>query len=77
MATQIACSHVTTATSRVHDRNAGEVSILQRLTEKLIEWQERYHQRYELSLLDDRMLRDIGLTRSDVEVETAKPFWRA
>lgn len=77
MATQILSSHVTTATSQVNGRDAGEVSILQRLTEKLIEWQERYHQRYELSLLDDRMLRDIGLTRSDVEVETSKPFWQA
>jgi uncharacterized protein YjiS (DUF1127 family) len=77
MATHISSSQVTTATSQVHGRNTGEVSILQRLTEKLIEWQERYHQRYELSLLDDRMLQDIGLTRSDVEVETSKLFWQA
>ena len=27
--------------------------------------------------LDDRMLGDMGLTRSDVDVETTKPFWRA
>jgi uncharacterized protein YjiS (DUF1127 family) len=26
--------------------------------------------------LDDRMLRDIGLARADVENEAGKPFWR-
>lgn len=38
-------------------------------------WQERARQRRELAQLDDRMLRDIGLTRSDVYRETSKPFW--
>lgn len=33
-------------------------------------------QRRHLSMLDDRLLRDIGLTRRDVDVEAAKPFWR-
>jgi hypothetical protein len=31
-------------------------------------------QRRSLSTLDDRMLRDIGLSRYDVEVESRKPF---
>jgi uncharacterized protein YjiS (DUF1127 family) len=36
---------------------------------------ERARQRRALSLLDDHLLRDIGLTRDDVADEIAKPFW--
>ena len=38
---------------------------------------ERARQRHQLGRLSDAMLRDIGLTRSDVDAETRKPFWRA
>lgn len=37
---------------------------------------ERFRQRRALGQLDDRMLRDIGLTRLDVEQEITKPFWQ-
>ena len=40
------------------------------------EWRERSRQRRALLRLDDRMLRDIGLSRADVEGEVSKPFWR-
>ena len=40
-------------------------------------WRARARQRYALSMLDDHLLRDIGLTRADVDRETMKPFWRA
>jgi uncharacterized protein YjiS (DUF1127 family) len=39
-------------------------------------WSERARQRRTLAALDDRMLKDIGLTRADVAVESDKPFWR-
>lgn len=39
-------------------------------------WQERAEQRYRLATLDDRMLKDVGLSRADVDTETAKPFWQ-
>lgn len=39
-------------------------------------WIQRSHERYLLAGLSDRQLRDIGLDRFQVEVETAKPFWR-
>jgi uncharacterized protein YjiS (DUF1127 family) len=29
-----------------------------------------------LQELDDQLLRDIGLSRGDVEIEIIKPFWR-
>jgi uncharacterized protein YjiS (DUF1127 family) len=47
------------------------------LADRLLEWQERARSRVLLGRLDDRMLRDMGLTRADVDVEAGKPFWRA
>ena len=43
----------------------------------LLRCQERAHQRCRLRELDERALRDMGLSRADVENEAAKPFWRA
>ena len=42
----------------------------------LREWRRRRNGRLELARLDERMLRDIGLTRVDAEYEMNKPFWR-
>jgi uncharacterized protein YjiS (DUF1127 family) len=39
-------------------------------------WRDRRRQRSTLARLDDRMLRDIGLTYADVDGEISKPFWR-
>lgn len=41
------------------------------------EWRRRARDRAELARLDDRMLKDIGLTRGDAEFLSNKPFWRA
>ena len=43
----------------------------------LLLWQRRANQRHALAHLDDRMLRDLGLSRSEVRWESRKPFWRA
>jgi uncharacterized protein YjiS (DUF1127 family) len=40
------------------------------------EWRRRSRDRARLAALDDRMLRDIGITRADVEYLSNKPFWR-
>jgi uncharacterized protein YjiS (DUF1127 family) len=42
----------------------------------ILTWQDRVRQRNQLEQLDQRMLRDIGLTRVDIDLETRKPFWR-
>ena len=43
----------------------------------LREWRRRSRERAELAALDDRTLKDIGLTRADAEFLSNKPFWRA
>lgn len=42
----------------------------------LREWRRRSRSRAALAALDDRMLRDIGVTRCDARREIDKPFWR-
>lgn len=39
-------------------------------------WRQRFRGREALARLDDRSLRDIGLTRCDALREANKPFWR-
>ena len=41
------------------------------------QWPKRLRARHELAELDHRLLRDIGVTPSEVARECAKPFWRA
>jgi uncharacterized protein YjiS (DUF1127 family) len=45
--------------------------------EQVMAWFERARQRRQLQQLGDHMLKDIGLSRADVEAEISKPFWRA
>ena len=40
-------------------------------------WRDRLRQRRDLQELDAQLLRDIGVSRADVEIECNKPFWRA
>jgi uncharacterized protein YjiS (DUF1127 family) len=47
-----------------------------RAVDLVLAWQERARQRRHLRSLDNHMLRDIGLSRADVEGEAGKPFWR-
>ena len=60
---------------------AGFVGALVRLPvtlfETLLVWQDRAAERTRLRQMDDRMLRDMGLGRGDVEREASIPFWRA
>ena len=43
----------------------------------VLDWQDRSRQRHRLGEMDDHLLRDIGLSRADLEYESSKPFWRA
>lgn len=58
-----------------HGPANGFAAALLRAFDALGQWHDRRAQRRALARLDDRMLKDIGLTRGEVEFETAKPFW--
>jgi uncharacterized protein YjiS (DUF1127 family) len=40
------------------------------------EWRERARSRYELRMLADHQLWDMGMTRTDANNEADKPFWK-
>ena len=46
------------------------------LLDQLLTWQQRHSERRYLLTLDERMLKDIGLSQADIEQEAAKPFWQ-
>jgi uncharacterized protein YjiS (DUF1127 family) len=46
-----------------------------RLVVALLRWRELAQQRYRLLSMDDRMLKDIGVTRADALHEGMRPFW--
>jgi uncharacterized protein YjiS (DUF1127 family) len=48
-----------------------------RVAALVLAWQERSADRARLAALDDRMLKDMGLTRADTAKESNKPFWIA
>lgn len=52
------------------------IGMFVRLAEMIAVAHDRRRQRLALARLDDRMLRDIGLTAADVEGEVSKPFWK-
>ncbi len=43
---------------------------------RLLDAWERNTQRRQLAELDDRLLRDIGISRDDARLEAAKRFWK-
>ena len=67
------------ATSRFGGRwqgNLKPINLASRVLERLIVWQERAEQRHALAMLDDRQLKDIGLSRADIVREISRPFWQ-
>jgi uncharacterized protein YjiS (DUF1127 family) len=54
----------------------ARLSVSSRVFATLREWRRRARDRAQLASLDDRMLRDIGLTRGDAEFLSNKAFWR-
>ena len=51
--------------------------LIVRILDQLWLWQQRYNERRKLLRMDDRILKDIGLSRADIDGEARKPFWRA
>ena len=53
------------------------VAVLDRLFDAPFVWAERAAERRHLAQLDDHLLKDVGLSRADIENVSARPFWRA
>ncbi len=54
----------------------GLGQLLQRLGMRLQRWEELSRQRQQLMEMDDRLLKDIGLSRADVErIAGGRRFW--
>ena len=62
--------------SRQHNGLAALSDAWDHLASTVNEWRRRSRERAELAALNDRMLKDIGLTRADAEFLSNKPFWR-
>ncbi len=54
-----------------------KINALRRLRIALPQLLRRRQGRQELAELDDRLLRDVGISREQALREAAKPFWRA
>ena len=46
------------------------------LLNTLKKWHQNSRGRQALGSLSDDMLKDIGVTRSDADIESEKPFWK-
>ncbi len=57
-------------------RRRTSKGLLGRVVDLLLSWADRARQRRHLAGLDDRLLRDIGISRVEVEAEISRPFWR-
>jgi uncharacterized protein YjiS (DUF1127 family) len=71
----------TTHHSTVHNLWLNQVwqsirSLLVRGLDILRTWQQCYRTRRDLLGLNDRLLRDIGTSRTETEREASKPFWQ-
>ena len=64
------------ASRRALDVVAGLARLPFAILETVLVWQERDQQRRHLAALDDRLLRDMGISRTDAAREAAIPFWR-
>jgi uncharacterized protein YjiS (DUF1127 family) len=55
---------------------ASGPDVLSRLACIIVTWLQRRQGRRDLRELDDRLLADIGISRTEALSEARKPFWR-
>lgn len=67
-----------TWTESHHQPSRGDATdgVMQMFLRGIAESFRRAQQRRDLAALSEHSLRDIGLSRSDVDAEIQKPFWR-
>ena len=54
---------------------AAMMDVVISAVEYLARLQARSRDRHAIQLLDDHMLKDVGLSRADIDEELSKPFW--
>ena len=54
---------------------SGHGHIVSDLLHKFSRWYELHHERELLAGMSDEALKDIGVSRADVEQEVVRPFW--
>ena len=52
----------------------GLSALIVKATDTVLDWQDRARQRHRLGEMDDHLLRDIGLSRADLEYEYLQAF---
>lgn len=52
------------------------ITLISRTWSTIARMRQRRRERRQLAELDDRLLRDIGVERTDALREARKPFWR-
>ena len=57
-------------------RSEAAAGPIDRILATLRQWRQRARARRELAGLDDYVLRDLGLSRSQAQFESGKPFWQ-
>lgn len=55
---------------------ASQESLAVRFFDMLATWFERSRERRLLAQMGEAQLKDVGITRADIDTEAAKPFWR-
>jgi uncharacterized protein YjiS (DUF1127 family) len=65
----------TMAARRTIARRGSGQTLLVRVVDQILLWQERGRSRRALAALDDRMLHDVGLDRATAHDEAARGFW--
>jgi uncharacterized protein YjiS (DUF1127 family) len=58
-------------------RGMAGTGAVTRFFDHALTWLERSRPRRHLGELDDRLLRDIGLSQAEVDNETSRRFWQA
>lgn len=65
------------ASYHVHKTSVHAVSVpwWKRAVQRVLHWHELARQRRELATMSDEALKDIGLSRADIQEEIDRPFW--
>jgi uncharacterized protein YjiS (DUF1127 family) len=64
------------ATAACHQMTDVHLNPFARVAAWVAAWRKRARERADLALLEDRDLRDLGVSRAVLEFELNKPFWR-